>query len=254
LRDDENWVIFDRQLHYLPFKDVEMSITQVGHVLDNPSWYALNSHHAHFAIGTDLAKRYPPDVFIGVALVDHSDDALHDLRQIVAAGESIILFEADLPEHFAGWTIQHTFRVDQLVCEERIPQPENHLDIVELNVSDVPDIMALIDLAHPGPFFPRTIEMGRFIGIHQEGRLVAMAGERGHLTGYCEISTVCTHPDWQGRGYARLLTSHIANGIWERGETPLLAVIPDNAPAYHLYESMHFRKRRSMVGYVMSHA
>ena len=113
--------------------------------------------------------------------------------------------------------------------------------------------MALIDFAHL-PFSPRAIEAGRYIGIRQQGQLVAMAGERTHLTGYCEISTVCTHPDWQGRGYARLLTTVIANGIWERGETPYLNILPDNVPAYRLYDSMHFRKRMSMDGYVMSPA
>ena len=230
-----------------------MSTTQVGHVLDNPCWFALNSHHARFALGTDLAKRYPPEVTTTAAFVDYSDAALHDLRQIVAAGEPIIVFEANLPKDFVGWTIQQPFRVDQLVCETRLPQPESSLDIVELNVSDMPEIMILINLTHPGPFFPRSLEMGRYIGIRQQGQLVAMAGERIHLTDYCEISGVCTHPDWQGRGYARLLTSYIANGIWARGETPFLHVFADNAPAYHLYESMHFRKRWSMIGYVMSH-
>jgi predicted GNAT family acetyltransferase len=231
-----------------------MSTTQVGHVLDNPSWYALNSHHAHFASGTDLAKRYPPEVAVFAATVDYSEAALHDLKQIIPAGESIFLAGPNIPDEFSGWTIQQTVWIDQLVCETRLPRPESSLDIIELNASDVPDIMALIDLTHPGPFLPRTIEMGHFIGIRQQGQLVAMAGERSHLTDYCEISAVCTHPDCQGRGYARILTGIIADGIWARGETPFLHVFADNAPAYHLYESMHFRKRVTMAGHIMSHA
>src|SRR5690242_7664360 len=105
----------------MPFKDVEMSTT---HVLDNPIWHALNSQHARFALGTNLAKRYLPGVGIVGALVDNSEAALHDLRQIVAVGETIVVVKADLPEDFVGWTLQKPFRVDQLVCETRLPLPE----------------------------------------------------------------------------------------------------------------------------------
>jgi ribosomal protein S18 acetylase RimI-like enzyme len=228
-----------------------MSITQSDHVLDNPAWHALNSHHAHFASGTERAKRYPAEVSTFCALADHSDAALSDLRQMFADDKFIFLFEVNPPEDIRGWTIQRSFKLVQLVCQERAPKPEHNLDIVELSIADVSEILALIELTHPGPFFPRTVEMGRFIGIREQGILVAMAGERIHLTDYCEISGVCTHPEWQGRGYARLLTGILVNGIWDRGETPFLQVIRDNVTAYHLYESMGFSKRREMIANIM---
>lgn len=221
------------------------------HVLDNPIWHTINSYHGQFATGTALAKRYLPTVGFASALLDHSDAALHDLGQITPVGEKALLFEAHLPQHMPGWTQHQSFSVDQLVCAQPVPPLEQSTEIIDLTPADVPDILHLIELTQPGPFFSRTIEVGRYIGIRQQGQLVAMAGERLHLPGYCELSAVCTHPEWQGRGYARLLSTVIVNGIWERGETPFLHVVADNTNAYRLYESLHFRQRCEMTGVVV---
>ncbi len=80
-------------------------------------------------------------------------------------------------------------------------QPKNWLRL------DVPEMVALAELTKPGPFGTRTRELGEYLGIRKTKRLVAMAGERLHLPGYTEVSAVCTHPDFQGRGYARELMS-----------------------------------------------
>src|SRR5690348_1382303 len=119
-----------------------MSSTQAEHVLDNPVWHTLNSHHAHIASGTALVKRYPTDVSITSAIADHSDVAINDLTQLVASGEIIGLLEAHLPDAIPGWTIQRTVRIDQLVCEARFPDPKTDLDVVELSPADVPHMFA----------------------------------------------------------------------------------------------------------------
>ena len=75
-----------------------------------------------------------------------------------------------------------------------------------MHVANVAAMLALVELTQPGPFAPRTIELGRYLGVHDNGQLVAMAGERCRLPGYREVSAVCTHPDARGRGLAdRLL-------------------------------------------------
>ncbi len=177
-----------------------MSTTEIGHVLDNPCWYALNSHHAHMAFGNELVKRYPLDVSIVCALANHSDAAFKALEDFTAPDDTIMLFEGNLPDELARWTIKRSVRVDQLVCEARVPQFKTDLDVAELTLADVPNMSALMaSTPRPGPFFPRTVEMGHYIGIRQRGQLVAMGGERYHLEGYCELSGICTHPDWQGR-------------------------------------------------------
>ncbi|MBI1280361.1 MAG: GNAT family N-acetyltransferase [Anaerolineaceae bacterium] len=219
-----------------------------GHVLDNPFWFSLISHHAHFASGTALVKAYPPSVFPMTTLVDHSDATLADFERLSNAGETTTLVcEANPPQHIPGWTIQRTITVDQMVCQQRVPQPETSGDIVDLNASHVPEIMELLEATHPLPFFPRSIELGHFIGIRQRGQLVATAGQRIWMTGYQEISTICTHPNWQGRGYARTLSSILVNEIWDNGETPFLHMNAHNPVTKHLYESLNFRTRCPMT-------
>ena len=72
----------------------------------------------------------------------------------------------------------------------------------------MPDMLRLGETTHPGPFSPRTIRMGRYVGIRTEGRPVAMAGERLHPGRFCEVSAVCTDPAYVRRGYATQLVTH----------------------------------------------
>jgi hypothetical protein len=37
-------------------------------LLDNPAWYALNSHHRHLAIWGNIAARYQPGTLISGAM------------------------------------------------------------------------------------------------------------------------------------------------------------------------------------------
>jgi predicted GNAT family acetyltransferase len=110
-----------------------------------------------------------------------------------------------------------------------------------LGLQHVPQALALTELTHPGPFGPRTIELGEYLGCFEGDRLVAMAGERSHAGTFHEISGVCTHPDFQGRGLARQLMARLIVRQLQRGETPFLHVMRDNTGAHRLYERMGFR-------------
>lgn len=176
---------------------------------------------AEFAVGTALAKRGDPDLMPAAALANHSDAAFADLAALYHANEVAAILEANPPQRIPGFEISGRFSVDQLICQQRTPIPEHNVEILELTPSDIQDVIQLIEMTKPGPFIPGLFAKKRFVGIRQEGQLVALAGERVRLPGYCEISAVCTHPDWRGRGYAGLLSSAIADGIWERGETRL---------------------------------
>jgi predicted GNAT family acetyltransferase len=221
------------------------------HVLDNMAWHALNSHQSKFAIGSGLAKRFPPDVGFASALAEHSEAAYRDLDQIIDEGESAVLYYPDSARPIPGWTITATYLMHQMVSQQPVADLKIPDEVVELTAADVPDIMQLVDAARPGPFYARTIETGRFFGIRQDGKLVAMAGQRLRLMGYAELGLVCTHPDWRGKGYARLLSSVLINIICEQNDVPYLHVFPDNTAAYRLYESLNFVKRREMVAYVI---
>ncbi len=104
-------------------------------------------------------------------------------------------------------------------------------------------MVELTALTKPGPFGPRTHELGHYVGIRDGGKLVAMAGERLKVPGYTEVSAVCTHPDHLGKGYAAALISEVMRAIRERGETPFLHVRAHNRRAIAVYERLGFRIR-----------
>jgi predicted GNAT family acetyltransferase len=103
-----------------------------------------------------------------------------------------------------------------------------------------------------GPFGPRTIELGDYFGYFDGAQLVAMAGERMHVAGLREISGVCTHPDYQGRGYARKLMMKLVYREMARGETPFLHVMSANEGAHQLYLRMGFSDYLESVVRVVS--
>ena len=73
-----------------------------------------------------------------------------------------------------------------------------------------------------------------------------MAGERMKPPGFTEVSGVCTHPDFRGRGYAEALSRLVAGRILERGETPFLHAYAHNAGAINLYRRLGFTLRSQM--------
>lgn len=223
------------------------------HVLDNPLWHMLYHNLAKYTTGTVLAKRCDSNIASAAALANHSDAAFGDFASLFDAGESTGIVEANPPQGIPGFELRGSFAADQLVCQQRVPLSENEIEIITLTPSDASDMIELVELTKPGPFFPGLLAMRRFVGVRQQGQLVAMAGERIQLPGYCEISAVCTHPDWRGRGYARLLSAVIADGIWARGETPFLHVLAHNTAAYQIYEALHFVKRCELTGISFLH-
>ncbi|MEI9852841.1 MAG: GNAT family N-acetyltransferase [Sphingomonas sp.] len=121
-----------------------------------------------------------------------------------------------------------------------------------LGDADAPEMLALATLTEPGPFHAHTHSLGDFVGIRVGGRLAAMAGERMKLPGFTEVSAVCTHPDFRGRGYAGALMRVVIGGILARGETPILHSYATNRHAIALYESLGFRTRAELVFTVLA--
>lgn len=212
------------------------------HVLDNPALASLTGPHARFAERRGRVLRYPLDVSPWLALPDEPD--ARDWADVAAlagpgAGVPLAGFTGQVPD---GWEI--TFHLDgvQLVDDglRAAPDPE----AVRLTPADVPEMLDLVARTRPGPFLPRTIELGTYLGIRRGGALVAMAGERLHPPGWTEISAVCTDPAFRGQGLATRLILAVAHGIRERGEAPFLHTGAGNTGAIRLYESLGFRLRR----------
>jgi predicted GNAT family acetyltransferase len=120
-------------------------------------------------------------------------------------------------------------------------------EAIPLHEADVPEMLELVRQTQPGPFLQRTIEMGDYIGIRREGRLVAMAGERLHFEGWTEISAVCTAPPYRGHGIASRLVGSLIAGIQHRSERAFLHVTTTNTNAIRLYEDLGFRIRRGFT-------
>jgi predicted GNAT family acetyltransferase len=130
----------------------------------------------------------------------------------------------------------------QMVAESLAPW-DSSCEFKPLGDADAAEMLALATLTEPGPFFTRTHQLGDFIGLRREGRLIAMAGERMKPAGFTEVSGVSTHPDFRGQGLAGALMQIVAARIAARGETPFLHAYADNRGAIGLYERLGFRLR-----------
>jgi predicted GNAT family acetyltransferase len=171
----------------------------------------------------------------------------------VGAGGTIRLFLDTPYEARAGWTLLNGSAMPEMVYEgaglrpadsrERLSPHEANAHIVDLGPPDSAEMMELTKLTKPGPFGKRTHELGAYIGIRRDGKLVAMAGERLKVPGYTEVSAVCTHPEHTGRGYARILMMELMQRILNRDETPFLHVREDNGRAIKLYQELGFVTR-----------
>ncbi|GAB3743945.1 GNAT family N-acetyltransferase [Lysobacter olei] len=213
-------------------------------LLDNPFWSSLQTRHAHVAQRADGVARFPAEVapFLGVAEGGlNADEALGTL---VAPGESVYLLGVT-PQVPEGWTLEPFGPLAQMVCE--VP-----LDVVAgpqiIPLSDVhrADVLALTALVYPHYFRARTMELGRYFGIYEGDRLAAIIGERLGTDQHVEMSAICTHPDFLGRGLASRLTAFLTNDTLARGATPFLHVSPANTRAKALYEHLGYRVRAEL--------
>jgi ribosomal protein S18 acetylase RimI-like enzyme len=167
-----------------------------------------------------------------------------DAAALAGLGGLVALAGVTMPPP-AGWKPVLSIPCVQMTGAGAAAAPDD--EAVRLGAPDVPQMLGLVARTEPGPFLPRTIEMGTYLGIRRGGALVAMAGERLHLPGWTEISAVCTDGAYRGRGLGTRLTLAVAAGIRARGETPFLHVRASNAGAIRLYEALGFRFRRHVL-------
>ena len=215
-------------------------------VLDRPAWSALTGAHAAFAQGNELVKHYPADMspFTGVADWEHPDvwDAiLEEYGHGAVVGVSHA--EPVLPGGWSWAFREPGVQLVQTAALETAPCAE----AVELGAADVPEMIALVEATKPGPFLPRTVEMGRYVGVRREGRLVAMAGERLQPDGWTEISAVCVDPSQRRQGLASRLVLDVAHAVQQRGDRALLHASARNTGAIAAYEKLGFALRRTLV-------
>lgn len=217
------------------------------HPLDRPVWSMLTGRQAHLAEGDARGVRIDRGYGVFGAAADTGAAAQAALAALVPDGGEIWIVEG---EH---WPVPDGLRevkravLAQMVAEGAPPPPrEGEPAILPLGDDDAAEMTALADHAQPGPWGPKTHRYGPFFGIREDGRLLAMAGQRMLMPGMAEVSGVATWADCRGRGLARTLIAHVMRQMAARGETPFLHSYADNAGAIGLYESLGFRIRREV--------
>ena len=164
------------------------------HPLDRLAWTALTTRQAHLSEGGALARRFQTDIGPFAGCASASGDAAASLAALIPADGDISLLEPAPPAPPPGVTLAMSALGLQMVWEN-FNAERGSFDIKPLGDADAPEMLALALLTKPGPFRARTHTLGRFVGIRDGDRLVAMAGERLQIDGFVEISGVCTHPD-----------------------------------------------------------
>ncbi|WP_082532352.1 GNAT family N-acetyltransferase [Pelomonas sp. Root1237] len=211
--------------------------------LDRPVWASLQ-HQPHWGTGDEKARRFKADINRFAATPDESAASLAALAALVQPGDDAV-FLAQVPPIVVPpglIAVKEALGV-QMVATQPLTADG---DLQVLGDADAAEMLALATLTEPGPFLPRTHTMGRFIGIRIDGRLAAMAGERMRFAGHVEVSGVCTHPDFRGRGLARRLSAAVTADIQRRGEQAFLHAWTSNTAAIALYESLGFVTRATV--------
>ena len=213
------------------------------HPLDNPVWNALTGPRRALGEQRGRAARFDADVSPFSAVDDPLDAAAYDdLHDLIGPGNLGVLFVRDVavPD---GWRELFRYPCHQLVATD-VDVAAAPDDLLPLGADDVPEMLALVERTKPGPFAPRTVEMGGYVGVRNDaGELVAMAGERLRVDGYSEVSAVCTLEEVRGQGLATKLVLAVVAGIRARGEEAFLHVATDNTNALRLYLAMGFVER-----------
>jgi predicted GNAT family acetyltransferase len=217
----------------------------MSHPLDRPIWSALTTRQQGIAEGGALARRYPTAITPFADMADMSAESFAALGKLMSDSDIAVLFTPNpvvVPDEFK---IALADTGEQLIgtpAETAI----SGVEIVTLGAADVAEMIALTELTKPGPFYARTHELGTFLGIRIDGKLVAMTGERMKPANYTEMTAVCVHPDHRGRGYAQMLLGAVARQIVARGEIPFLHVFTNNVSAIALYERQGMKIRRQL--------
>ncbi|GAB3995575.1 GNAT family N-acetyltransferase [Spirosoma daeguense] len=221
------------------------------HVLDNPVWNALTSRNKSLANGNDIAKYFDIEVSPFVAVPDNTPANLEILCQINRFTKPVLLVSNTPISVPKCWQVLNRVDGVQMVYEKSADLDWDSSRIKSLSHEHVAQMLDLTNLTKPGPFASRTIEFGHYRGIFEHEKLVAMAGQRLHVFDFAEVSAVCTHPDFLGKGYARQLLLDQIYRIQKASETPYLHVRSDNVRALQIYEKLGFKTRTEIFFYVL---
>ncbi len=219
-------------------------------LLNNPVYNALLSGDRQYSHGTEQAKYFEEEMSPFAGFAEDNSDGFSQLHDLLPHGRKILFAKPTAIAEPAGWQLQHTIGGLQFIYEGGAINAALN-NVFPLTEEHVDEMIELVRLTKPGPFGKRTIDFGYYHGIFDNGKLVAMTGQRLHVDNYTELSAVCTHPDHLGKGYASVLLQHQLQIILETGQKPFLHVRDDNERAIGVYERLGFVVSRPMNFYFM---
>jgi len=221
------------------------------YLLDQPVWNALISGNSHLSQGTTTAKYFDKTVTPFADVKDQNTDNFKILYDTVPDNQVIAVFSIHKNLESGPWS--EISRIDglQMVYNNSVQELAGEQIIQPLDNENIPAMLSLTKQTNPGPFLEKTIDFGHYHGIFNNNMLVAMAGQRLHPGAFAEISAVCTHPDFTGKGFARQLILHHIKRIRENGETPFLHVKSENFNAIKLYQSIGFEVRTEIFIHIL---
>jgi ribosomal protein S18 acetylase RimI-like enzyme len=220
-------------------------------LLDNPVYNALRTGDAAFANGSPEVKYFDEEVSPFAGFPIGYENGFSELGEMLPAGRKILFASREKISESEGWKILVEIEGLQFLFDPSHPVDIPSIKPVPLDKTNADEMVQLAALTKPGPFNSRTIEFGEYYGIFEKGRLASMTGQRLHVENFSEVSAVCTHPDFLGKGYAAALLQHQLKIICGDGEVPFLHVRADNERAIELYERLGFKKNGGMNFYFM---
>jgi RimJ/RimL family protein N-acetyltransferase len=226
-------------------------ICRVKPLLSNPVYHSLLYNDRHLGSGTQKVKYFDAAVSPFAGFETGYEQGFQELYDLLPPGRNILYATPHLLVPPEAWQLVVAVEGLQFLYEENTSLPQPHFQPTLLEQQHVAQMMELAALTKPGPFGPRTIEFGHYYGVFEKGRLVAMTGQRLHVQNYTEISAVCTHPDYLGKGYASALVQHQVNLILSHQQIPFLHVRADNSRAIAVYERLGFTMQGPMNFYFL---
>jgi len=208
-------------------------------------WSALTTGHQHLALVNGNVRKYPADVAPFAAFAEGlpTHNAASGLHALMLPGEMCYIIANKSFIASKGLASEGSLLTVQMAWPEGLAIPEPELgarEIVPLTCDDAPEMMELIEIAFPGFFRERTCLMGPYSGIRDDGKLIAMAGDRLVTDKLREVSGVCTHPNHTGKGLATQLILHKLSEHRERGYGSFLHAAASNVRAIPIYERLGF--------------
>jgi ribosomal protein S18 acetylase RimI-like enzyme len=211
--------------------------------LDNPVWYSLEENHQAYCVDFGNVRYYDPTYApFGAFLGDV--DIINGMHEYSLKTDDFFVV-GDKPLYPDILDLKKELVCDQMVLENAIPELDP-LDITEISEDKHSALRQLVEMVQPGYFCENTALLGTYFGIHINGELVAVTGERMKMNDYTEISAVVTHPAHAGKGFAKRLITHTAAKIFSENKIPFLHVAETNSHAIALYEKLGFSLRRKI--------